>query len=135
MQRILIAIFLLCISGVAFAEESKPIAETDRTICEYVHPGKNISKWVTSKAGFSAASELRARVTGKGSQRHCLTSWILHLRRQNSQDRTLMVAQRDDVPEDNEWMQENIFEIEAWSKDGKMVLISQIGRASCRERV
>ena len=126
MHKMLTIISLFCVLPIAFAEENKPLAETARTICEYANVGGGMSKWVTSKQGFSAAVELRVKVTGKDKQRHCLTSWILHLRREKGDVRTVVVAERDDIPEDNEWMQENLFEIEAWSRDGKMVLASQI---------
>ncbi len=48
------------------------------------------------------------------------------MRDQNKQPKRITVAEREDRPDDNEWVQENSFEINAWSEDGKMVLISQI---------
>jgi hypothetical protein len=50
----------------------------------------------------------------------------LHLRGKDGKERTVSVAQRDDSPEDNEWVEENSFWIDAWSSDGTMVLASQV---------
>jgi hypothetical protein len=44
----------------------------------------------------------------------------------HNQVHEIIVAERDDRPVDNEWAQENSFEIDAWSKDGSLVLTSQI---------
>jgi len=63
---------------------------------------------------------------GRDKERRCTTSWILHLRERDGQAHSVTVAEREDVPEDNEWIQENSFEINAWSIDGSMVLVSQI---------
>ena len=112
--------------NLALAEDGKPLADAGTTICEEPKQGGGIGKWVTSNRGFSAAVELRVGVAGKDKQRHCTTAWILHVRGQDDHPRSVTVAERDDVPEDNEWVQENSFEIIAWSSDGNVLLASQI---------
>jgi hypothetical protein len=107
------------------AEESKPLADTGTVTCDD-HAPKGPLKWVTSKAGYSAAVELSVSITGTGDSRHCITDWKLHVRGKDSKERTVPVAQRDDSPEDEEWIEENSFWIDAWSSDGTMVLASQI---------
>ena len=108
------------------AQGGKPLADAGTTMCEESQHGGGIGKGVKSKVGFSAAVELRVSVVGKDKQRHCTTSWILHVRGQDGQPRSVSVGERDDVPEDNEWVQENSFEIIAWSPDGSMLLASEI---------
>jgi hypothetical protein len=125
MRKILIWTLLFCGLLVVRAEESKPIASAGTITCDYPGGG-GISKWVTSKSGFSAAIELRVKISGAGKQRHCITSWRLHVRGKDGKMRVIGVAERDDQPDDEEWIEENSFEIEAWSGDGKMLLVSQI---------
>jgi hypothetical protein len=81
---------------------------------------------VTSKSGFAAAVEIRASVTQAGDGRRCTTSWIVHRRGEDGQVSTIKVAERDDRPDEGGWSQENSFEIDAFSRDGKKVLLSQI---------
>jgi len=115
----------LCLSPVLCAEQSKPIADAGTVTCDY--PGNGgMGKWVTSSSGASAAVELNVKLTGTGDRRHCVTTWNLHVRNKAGIQRTIGVAQRDDQPDDDEWIEENSFEIDAWSKDGQMVLASQI---------
>lgn len=125
-RRSLCIAMLLLGWNLVLAQDGKPLADAGTTLCEEPQQGGGIGKWVTSKRGFSAAVELRVSVAGTDRQRHCTTSWILHVRRQGGQPRSVSVAERADVPEDNEWAQENSFEIIAWSSDGSMVLASQI---------
>lgn len=108
------------------ASDAKPIADAGTTTCAEPQSGGGIGKWVTSKRGFSAAVELRVNVVGTDEQRRCTTSWILHVRKRDGQSQTITVADREDGPEDNEWIQENSFEINAWSSDGSMLLASQV---------
>jgi hypothetical protein len=110
----------------ALAQGGKPLADAGTTICAESQSGGGIGKWVISKRGFSAAVELRVNIVGADKQRHCTTSWILHVRRPGGQPQSIIVADREDAPEDNEWFQENSFEIDAWSSDGSMLLASQI---------
>jgi hypothetical protein len=110
----------------ALAQSGRPLADAGTTICAEPQSGGGISKWVTSKRGFSAAAELRVKVVGTEKERHCTTSWILHVRKPDGQPESITVAEREDVPEDNEWVQENSFEVNAWSSDGTMLLASQI---------
>ena len=86
----------------------------------------NRSQWVKSSAGFSAAVELQTAITESGSHRRCVTSWKLHVRGQDGNEQVITVGQRDDTPEDNEWLQENSFQIDGWSEDGTVVVASQI---------
>jgi hypothetical protein len=79
-----------------------------------------------SAGGSSAAVELRASVTGSGIHRRCVTSWKLHVRGKDAKEQVITVAERTDSPDDNEWVRESSFEIKAWSKDGNMLLTSQI---------
>jgi hypothetical protein len=121
-----IAIFLLGCK-VALAQDGRPLADAGTTTCAEPQSGGGMGKWVTSKQGFSAAVELRVSVfVGTDKQRHCTTSWILHVRKRDGQPQSITVAEREDVPQDNEWIQENSFEINAWSSDGSLLLASQI---------
>ena len=123
---------LLCVAipvlgwAIALARDSKPLSDAGTTTCETPDSGGGIGAWVTSRAGFAAAPEIRAKVTGRGKERHCTTSWILHLRQKDGRTHSITVAEREDVPEDNEWMQENSFEIRGWSLDGSTLLTSLI---------
>jgi dipeptidyl aminopeptidase/acylaminoacyl peptidase len=126
MRKLLTIVSFLWLLPVALAQESKPLAEAGITTCESPDSGGGRGKWATSKAGFSAAVELRAKVTGTNKQRRCVTSWKLHIRDDDKQPKSIVVAEREDRPDDNEWGQENSFEINGWSRDGKMVLLSQI---------
>jgi len=109
----------------AIGQDKKPLADAGVSICSE-NAGGGMSAWVTSPKGFSAAVELRRRITGAGAKRRCTTSWVLHVRRQKGAPRTAVLAEREDVPEDNEWIQENSFWVDAWSPDGNMILTSQI---------
>ena len=106
------------------AQNSKPLADAGIVTCENESSGP--SAWVTSKAGLAAPAELRVSVSGTGNHRRCVTSWKLHVRERDGKQRLFTVAEREDTPKDDEWIQENSFEIEGWSKDGKLLLISQI---------
>jgi hypothetical protein len=110
----------------ALAQSDKPLAVAGAATCAEPQSGSGISGWVASKLGFSAAAELRVNVVGADDKRHCTTSWILHVRRQDGQPESITIAEREDVLGDNEWIQENSFEVNAWSSDGSMLLASQI---------
>ena len=125
MRKLLILLLSLCALSSVGAEESKPIAQAGTVTCDYPQ-GSGISKWVTSKSGFSAAAELQSKISGVGEQRHCITSWRLHVRNKDGQQRVIGIAERDDQLEDDEWIEENSFEIDAWSRDETMLLASQI---------
>jgi len=109
-----------------FAEESKPLADAGTVTCDYSPPTGNRSQWVTSSTGFSTAVELQTAINGSGNHRRCVTSWRLHLRRQDGNEQVITVGQREDTPDDNEWTQENSFQIDGWSQDGNIVVTSQI---------
>jgi len=126
MRKVVEIGFLLCVSTLCLAEECKPLADAGVVSCEGASSGGGISKWVTSATGVSAAVELRVAVTGSGNHRRCVTSWNLHVRGKDRKQLTVTVAEREDHPGDDEWVQENSFEMEAWSRDGKMLLLSQI---------
>jgi hypothetical protein len=85
-----------------------------------------MTDWAKSNSGVAAALEVRVAITGSGKQRVCRTDWILHIRERDGRKRAINIAQREDSPDDNEWIEENSFEINAWSSDGRMVLISEI---------
>lgn len=121
-------LILVLVSGwkPAPAQSGKPLADAGTTTCAEPQSGGGMGKWVNSKRGFSAAVELRVNVVGADKQRRCTTSWILHTRTQDGHPQTITVADREDGPDDNEWIQENSFEITAWSADGSMLLASQI---------
>lgn len=125
MRKLLTIVLPLCVISLAVAQDIKPLADAGVTTCQSADSG-GTGKWVTSNAGFAAAVELRLKVTGTDKQRRCTTSWVLHIRDENKQPKSITIAEREDRPEDNEWTQENSFEINAWSRDGKSVLISQI---------
>ena len=125
MSKLLGIIIALLSVVFAAAQENKPLADAGTTTCGSPQSG-GVGKWVTSKAGFSAAVELRVRVTGIGKQRRCVTSWLLHVRDGSGKPRRIAVAEREDVPEDNEWAQENSFEINAWSNDRRVLLMSEV---------
>jgi hypothetical protein len=119
---VLVPLWLLTL---AIGQDSKPLADAGVSIC-FGNAGGGMSAWVTSQKGFAAAVDLRRKITGTGAKRNCTTSWVLHVRDQKGASRTIVVAEREDNPEDNEWTQENSFEIDAWSQDGNMILTSQI---------
>jgi len=48
------------------------------------------------------------------------------VRRQGGQPESITIAEREVVSEDNEWVQENSFEVNAWSSDGCLLLASQV---------
>lgn len=126
LHKCLVALLPLFVFIFATAEESKPLADAGIVTCEESNPEVGPSQWVTSKKGYSAAVEIHAVVTGTGKRRLCRTSWVLHLRGPEGKRSAITVAEREDYPDDEEWVQENSFEIDAWSKDGNMVLVSQI---------
>ena len=125
MSELLVVALLVCAVPFGVSQESKPLSEAGIVTCEYPS-GENIGKWVSSAAGFSATVELRASVTGSGDRRHCVTSWKLHVRGKDHKEHILTVAEREDNVGDNEWDQENSFEINGWSKDGQLLLTSQV---------
>jgi len=120
------SISILLFASTVIAQDTKPLADAGTTTCESANQGGGTGAWVTSKIGFSAAAELRAEVKGKDKERHCTTTWILHVRSRDGRTHSITVARREDTPDDNEWIQENSFEIKAWSPDGTMILVSQI---------
>lgn len=126
MRKLLGSALLLFAVPFGVSQEKRPLSEAGIVTCEYPSSGENVGKWVSSGVGFSAAVELRALVTGSGDHRRCVTSWKLHLRENGQTERVLTVAEREDSPDDNEWVQENSFEINGWSKDGQLLLASQI---------
>jgi hypothetical protein len=81
---------------------------------------------VKSSAGFSAAVELQTAIIELGSHRRCVTSWKLQVRGKGGNEQVITVGQRDDTPDDTEWVQENSFQIDGWSKDGNILVTSQI---------
>ena len=119
-------VLVLCLVPLGLAKESKPITDAGTVTCDYPAPAGNQSQWVTSKLGFSAAVELQTTITGSGDQRRCVTSWKLHTRVKDANEQVFTVGQRDDTPEDTEWIQENSFQIDGWSADGSIVVTSQI---------
>jgi len=125
MRKLFASVVLLFSFFPIAAQESKPIADTGTVTCDYKEKS-GPPEWVTSNAGFGAAVELSVKITGTGESRHCITDWKLHVRGKDGEERTFTIAQRDDSPEDAEWIEENSFWIDAWSKDGTMVLASQI---------
>jgi hypothetical protein len=126
MRKLLVIAILVLGWKSALAQDSRPLADAGTTTCAEPQSGGGVGKWVTSNRGFAAAVELRVKIVGAEKQRHCTTSWILHVRRQNGQPESITVAEREDAPEDNEWVQENSFEVNAWSSDGSILLASQI---------
>jgi hypothetical protein len=119
-------VLVLCLASCVFAEESKPLAEAGTVTCDYSPAAGSRSQWVKSSAGFSAAVELQTAITGSGSHRQCVTSWKLHVRAKDGNEQVITVGQRNDTPNDTEWIQENSFQIDGWSKDGNVVVTSQI---------
>lgn len=125
MPKSLSGLFLIFVVSTFAAQEPKPLADAGIVTCDHPEAG-GMSQWLTSRADFSAAVELRAVITGTGDQRHCITSWNLHVRGNGLTEKVIEVGQRDDHPDDNEWIEENSFDLDAWSPDGTMVLVSQI---------
>jgi hypothetical protein len=125
MRKLLLFAISMCAVLPIAAEESKPLADAGIVTCDD-HAPNSSPKWVTSKAGYAAAVELSVTITGTGDSRHCVTDWKLHIRAKDGKERTVSVDQRDDTPKNAEWVEENSFEIDEWSKDGAMVLASQI---------
>jgi len=125
MRKLLLFASALLASLPIAAEETKPLADAGTVTCED-HARAGSLKWVTSIAGYAVAPELSVSIAGTGDSRHCITDWKLHVRGKDGKGRTVPVAQRDDSPEDAEWVEENSFEIDAWSNDGTMVLASQV---------
>jgi hypothetical protein len=126
MLRSFILLLALGVSGGTAAQEAHPIADAGTITCDFPQPEDNIGKWVTSASGFSTAVELLASVNGIADKRRCVTSWILHWKDKEGKSFAVTVAQREDRPEDNEWIQENSFEINAFSSNGHLILVSQI---------
>ncbi len=125
MGKCLAILFVSLAVTFAISQDPKPLADAGVSICSE-NAGGGKSAWVTSNNGLSAAVELRRSITGSGAKRNCVTSWVLQVHGQKGSSRTIVVAKREDGPEDNEWIQENSFWIDAWSTDGNMVLTSQI---------
>jgi hypothetical protein len=126
MPKMLLVALLLCAVPVGVSQESKPLSEAGTATCDYPS-GESVGKWVMSSAsGYSATVEIRVSVTGSGDQRHCVTSWRLHIRGKGKNERVLTVDEREDNAGDDEWDQENSFEINGWSKDGQLLLTSQV---------
>lgn len=75
-----------------------------------------------SPAGIRASVELRGKTLAGRTidDNRCETTWILHLMDDGS-PQTFVVDMRDD-----DWYSEEIFEMNGWSKDGKLLLMSQI---------
>lgn len=119
-------VLVLCVASCVFAQESRPLTDAGTVTCDYPSPTGNLSQWVKSSAGFSAAVELQTAITGSGSHRRCVTSWKLHVRGKDGNEQVITVGQRDDTPDDTEWIQENSFQIDGWSRDGNIVVTSQI---------
>ena len=78
-----------------------------------------------STAGVRASVEVRGKTLfGKtADDNRCETTWILHLTGPGLPE-TIVVDIRDD-----EWYYEHIFEMNGWSKDGSLLLMSQIEAA------
>lgn len=125
MLRMLMLLLTLGLTGPIYAQRDLPLADAGTITCDYPQGG-GIGKWVTSKAGFSATVELRASVSGAGPNRKCTTSWILHRRGKDGRESIISASERADTPEDNEWVEENSFALNAFSDDGRKVLASQI---------
>lgn len=120
-------VLALCVATSAFAaEEGKPLADAGTVTCDYSPPAGSQSQWVKSGAGFSASVEVQTSITGSGNNRHCVTSWKLHVHGKDGNEQVITVGQRDDIPNDNEWIQENSFQIDGWSNDGNILVTSQI---------
>jgi hypothetical protein len=119
-------VLALCFASCVRAEETKPLAHAGTITCDDSPSGGSRSQWVKSSAGFSAAVELQAAITGSGNHRQCVTSWKLHVRGRDGNEQVIAVAQREDTPDDNEWVQENTFQIDGWSQNGTIVVTSQI---------
>jgi hypothetical protein len=126
MRKWLVLHAVACALALVHAQEQKPLAGAGAVTCNSPVPSGQISPWVKSGNAFAAAVELRQRITGTGSHRVCRTTWVLHVRKEGEKPHTVEVAQRDDSPGDTEWIQENSFEIEAWSSDGNLLLAAQI---------
>ena len=126
MPKFLAVALLLCPIPFGISQESKPLSEAGIVTCESSQSGTRIAAWVSSAAGFSATVEVRASVTGSEDHRHCVTSWMLHVRGADHNERVITVAEREDNPKDDEWVQENSFEINGWSKIGELLLTSQV---------
>ena len=118
-------VILFYLGSLTSAQDQKPLSDAGTATCEYPQSA-GLGAWVSSPAGFAAAVEIRTAVSGREDQRHCTTAWILHVRSKDEKSSDLTVAEREDVPEDPEWVQENSFEIVEWSHDGSMLLATQI---------
>lgn len=78
-----------------------------------------------SPSGVTASVELRGKMrVGKTTDdNRCETTWILHLAGKGT-SQTIVIDTRDD-----ELYYEHIFEMAGWSKDGSLLLMSQIQTA------
>jgi hypothetical protein len=126
MRMLPIAALLLCAFPFGIAQDARPLASASAVMCDVPSRSENLSPWTSSHAGFSGAVEVRASISGSGNHRRCLTSWVLHVKGEDRKERILKVDEREDRPAANEWTQENSFEMNAWSKDGRLLLASQI---------
>jgi hypothetical protein len=118
--------FLLCAVPAVVGQERLPLSNTGSVQCERAAKSGGVREWVESKAGFAAALELGAVVTGNGDGRKCVTSWKLHVKGKEGKEQVFTVAQREDFADEGDWAQENSFEIEGWSRDGSLLLAAQI---------
>ncbi len=126
MRKWLAPILLACALCRVQAQDQKPLADAGTVTCDGPAPTGQMSVWVKSSNGFSAAVELRRHTSGTTNHRVCRTTWILHVRKEGEKPRAIEVAQINASPADGEWNQENSFEIEAWSPDGNQILAAQI---------
>ena len=80
------------------------------------------SATLASPRGDAASLALRGQILrGKSSDdNRCLTTWSLNINTADSVE-TIVVGKRDD-----EWYCEHLFEMNGWSKDGKLLLMSMI---------
>jgi hypothetical protein len=111
----------------AFAQSAgdvQPIASADAVTCEDF--GKKSSNPVKSAAGFTAVVEVRAAREGNGQEQRCITSWILHVSGPHVAPKSIEVQSREDRPNDNDWGDENSFDVIGWSKDGIRILTSAV---------
>jgi hypothetical protein len=88
--------------------------------------GANSSKAVKSRLGFTASVEVKAVRQSEGKEQRCLTSWILLVSGPNERSNPIEVQRREDRPNDNEWGNENSFEVIAWSQDGTRLLAAAV---------
>jgi hypothetical protein len=103
------------------------VAAASPVTCE--NAGANTSESVKSSLGFVASVEVKATIHGAGKNKVCLTSWTLRVRDTNTPLASIEVESREDRPEDNEWSNENSFNVIGWSPDGARLLASTVAAA------